>query len=282
VRSLAQSPGEIAEQAFYQGLYGSHPYASRPGGDEASLLAIERDDVVAFFKRYYVGSNATVAIIGALGRDQAEALAVTLIGGLPAGEPAPALPVVPPLTEAKLIRIAHPSTQSHVYMGQIGIQRGAPDYDSLYLGNHILGGNGLVSLLSNEVREKRGLSYSVYSFFAPMREPGPFAMVLQTRADQADEAVQVVRSTLKDFVADGPDPEQLEAARRNITGGFALRIDSNQKILQYLAVIGFYRLPLDHLQTLIPRFEAVSLEQVKSALHRHLDPDRLVTVIVGG
>jgi zinc protease len=179
-------------------------------------------------------------------------------------------------------RIAHPSSQTHILLGQPGIRRDDADYYALYVGNHVLGGGGLVSQLSNEVREKRGLSYSVYSYFLPMGERGPFQLGLQTRNDQVDEALQVLRDTLATYVAEGPSAEELEAAKNNITGGQALRIDSNRKILEYLAVIGFYELPLDYLETFNAKVEAVTLEQVREVFRRRIQPERMLTVLVGG
>ncbi len=282
VRERAQSPAAIAGQAFYQALYGNHPYASPPEGTEDSLKAIAQEEVQAFHRRYYVAANAVVAIVGAVDRATAEQLATTLVGGLPAGAAAPPLPTVAALTEARVIRIPHPSSQSHVYLGQIGVSRDDPDYYSLYLGNHVLGGNGLVSKLAAVVREKRGLSYSVYSAFQPMRQAGPFWVNLQTRADQTGAAVKLVDTILQDFAEQGPTAEELQAARQNITGGFALRLDSNSKLVQYLAAIGFYHLPLDYLQTFPARIDALSLEQVRDAVRRRIHPDRMITVIVGG
>ncbi|MCP5420247.1 MAG: insulinase family protein [Gammaproteobacteria bacterium] len=282
VQQGEQSPATIAERAFYKALYGDHPYASPPEGTEASLRSLTREDIQAFHARYYVAANAVLAIVGDLDRSQAESLANKLVGELPKGEPAPALPEVKPLTQARVARIPYPSSQAHVLIGQVGIRRGDPDYFSLYLGNHVLGGNGLVSRLADEVREKRGLSYSTYSYFALMRQAGPFVIGLQTRVDQVDQAVQVATDTLRDLVANGPKPESLEEARQNITGGFALRLDSNGKIVQYLAMIGFYDLPLDYLQTFPGQIEAVTQAQVDDALKRRIDPDKLLTVIVGG
>jgi zinc protease len=282
VRQGGQSPATLAERAFHKALYGAHPYASPPEGTEAGLQAITRAEIGAFHARYYAAANAVLAIVGDLDRTRAEALADRLVGKLPTGGPAPALPAVKPLTQAGIVRIQHPSSQAHVLLGQVGIPRGDPDYFSLYLGNHVLGGNGLVSRLAEEVREKRGLSYSTYSYFVPMRRAGPFVMGLQTRIDQVEQAVQVMQDTLRDFVSNGPTPENLDAARQNITGGFALRLDSNGKIVQYLAMIGFYNLPLDYLENFPGKIEAVSQEQVNAALRRRIDPDQLLTVIVGG
>ena len=277
-----QQPGEVAEKAFYAGLYGEHPYAAPPDGTAESLKALEREHLRAFHDRYYVARNAVVAIVGALDRAAAERLAVTVTRALSAGEPASALPAVSDLPVAQDQRIGHPSSQTHILIGQPGMRRDDPDYFALYVGNHVLGGGGLVSRLSNEVREKRGLSYSVYSYFLPMAERGPFQMGLQTRNDQADEAVRVLRETLAAYVAEGPTAAELEAAKNNITGGQALRIDSNRKILEYLAVIGFYDLPLDYLETFNAKVEAVTLAQVREVFQRRIRPERMLTVRVGG
>jgi zinc protease len=162
------------------------------------------------------------------------------------------------------------------------MDRKDPDFFPLYVGNHILGGSGLVSQLYEEVREKRGLSYSVYSAFIPMQKKGPFILGLQTRNDQLEEALGVLRETLQRFHDQGPTDKELVAAKKNITGGFALRIDSNSKIIEYLAVIGFYGLPLDYLETFNDKVMAVTREQIRDAFQRRVHPDVMATVIVGG
>ncbi len=276
-----QSPGEVGKKRLYQLVFGDHPYAADPAGNRASVESITRDDIVATHRRLYVARNALVAIVGAVDRSQAEAIAEQLTSALPVGEPAPPLPDVKPLSQAVVERIPFPSTQSHLYLGQTGMRRGDADYFPLYVGNHILGGSGLVSLLSEEVREKRGLSYSVYSYFLPMRKPGIFQLGLQTKNEQADEALAVLTDTLKRFIDEGPTDEELKAAKQNITGGFPLRIASNSKIVEYLAVIGFYDLPLDYLDRFSERVESVTREQIRDAFRRRVAPDRLVTVQVG-
>jgi zinc protease len=276
-----QSPGSVGKKRLYQLVFGEHPYAGDPAGSRESVLSISRDDLIATHRRLYVAKNAVVAIVGAIDREHAEAIAEQLTMDLQAGEPAPPLPQVAKLDSALVERIAFPSTQSHLYLGQPGMRRGDPDYFPLYVGNHILGGSGLVSLLSEEVREKRGLSYSVYSYFLPMRQLGIFQLALQTKNEQAGKALQVMQQTLQRFVNKGPSEEELMAAKQNITGGFPLRIASNSKIIEYLAVIGFYDLPLDYLDRFNERVEAVTREQIRDAFKRRVDPMRLITVQVG-
>ncbi|CDH45729.1 M16 family metallopeptidase [Candidatus Contendibacter odensensis] len=282
LQERAQSPGAIAQDAFYQALYGNHPYGSPPDGTIASLNAVTRAEVQGFHRRYYTAANAVIAIVGDLDRPAAEQLANALVGGLPKGEPALPIPLASPLTASRTLRIPHPSSQSHILIGQIGVSRADPDYDALYLGNHVLGGNGLVSQLSQEIREKRGLAYGAYSAFTPMRQAGPFLMNMQTRNDQTDTALQVAQTTLRQFTANGPDAAILEEARQNITGGFALDLAGNSKLANYLGVIAFYGLPLDYLQTHIGVINSIGLDQVKAAWQRHVQPDKLLTVIVGG
>jgi zinc protease len=161
------------------------------------------------------------------------------------------------------------------------LSRNDPDYFALTVGNYVLGGGGFVSRLMHEVREKRGLSYSVYSYFNPLAQPGPFMAGFQTKREQAQDALNVTRDTMAAFLRDGPTKEELQAAKDNLIGGFALRIDSNRKILDNLAAIGFYNLPLDYLDTWTANVAKVSIADVKAAFNRKVALDKMSTVIVG-
>jgi zinc protease len=275
-------PDILAARTFAQLLFRNHPYALRQTGEVNTVAAITREAVLGFYRSHYLHDRAVVAIMGDVTRQRAGEIAEQLTRELPsASTPLSPIPPVPPL-EAAIERVVdHPSAQSHVLIGQPGIARSDPDYFPLLVGNHILGGGGMTARLYEQVREKRGLSYSVYSFFVPYQQAGPFQIGLQTRRDQAQEAVKVVRQVLADFVAKGPTAAELEAAKQNLVGGFALRVDSNQKIINYLAVIGFYRLPLDYLDAFTGRIEAVTLDQIRDAFARHIDPNKLATAVVG-
>jgi zinc protease len=282
LKQQAQLPGTVGSKAFYQALYPKHPYGAHPAGNEAGLLAITRQDLVDRHKRYYVGVNTVLALIGDLSRREARKLSEQLLSQLVRGKrPAP-IPPVPMPEKSQERLIPFPSTQSHILTGMPGMKRQDPDYFPLYIGNYILGGGGLVSRLSTVIREKHGLSYSVYSYFHPMQEYGPFTMGLQTKNETRDQALTLLRKTLRDYIDRGPSEEELIAAKRHLTGGFPLRIDSNAKIVGYLAVIGFYDLPLTYLNDFISRVQAVSVDQIRDAFHRRVLPDKLVTVIVGG
>ncbi|MDZ7751628.1 MAG: pitrilysin family protein [Gammaproteobacteria bacterium] len=275
-----QSPGELANRAFYEALYPDHPYGAHPGGTEASLERITQDTLKAFHDRYYVAANAVVAVVGDIGRADAETLVDELLADLPRGERAPP-PEGPGTTAGAALLVPYPAEQVHLLMGQRGMRRGDPDYFPLYLGNHILGGSGLVSRLSKAVREERGLSYSVSSRFIPMRGEGPFKLSLQTKSANAGEAVAVVGQVLEEFVAEGPAADELRAAKDNIINGFPLRVDSNAKIGSYLVMMGFYDLPLDYLNTFTARVEDVTAAQVRDAFARRVDPRAFVKVLAG-
>ncbi len=277
-----QRPNSIASKAYYKQVFGDHPYAIDGSGTEESLTAMKRQDVIDYHGRYYVANNAVIAIVGAVSRADAAKLAEKVTSRLAAGEAAATLPKVKPLTAATTKRIKHKSQQTHILVGQPGMHRGDPDYITLYVGNHVLGGSGLVSRLSEQVREQRGLAYSAYSYFSPMREDGPFTMGLQTKNSQADEALALLNKIIKEYVENGPTEQELKRSKQNITGGFALRVDSNKKIVEYIAMIGFYGLSLDYLDTFNDRVEAVTVEKIKDAFKRRIHPDKLVTIMVGG
>ncbi len=282
LKEAATKPESIAERAFYSLLYGSHPYALRTSGEVDSIESLKRDNLVNFYRAYYTANDAVVAIIGDVNRETAQEIAEKLTAKLP--EEAASLPALPQVTlplQAQNREIPHPATQSHILLGYPGMKRDDPDYFALLVGNYILGGGGFSSRFVEQVRQKRGLAYSVYSYFEPLQQKGPFQVGLQTKKEQADEALKVVRETLRNFIAKGPTERELTAAKQNLVGGFPLRIDSNRKILEYLSIIGFYRLPLTYLDDFVPRVEKVTVAQIKSAFQRRIDPDNMVTVIVG-
>lgn len=281
IQSKKQSPQAIASEAFYAALYGDHPYANPNQGTEESINALTIADLKNFHKKHYAAKNAVIALVGDLTRQQAEAIANELSDSIPVGEKLSPIPEVTALDSAKTEFIEHPSGQMHLLVGQPGVKRGDPDYFTLYVGNHVLGGGGMVSRLFKDIREKRGLTYSVYSYFNPMRQAGPFIAGLPTRADQADEALKYLYENIQRYIDEGPTEAELIASKKNITGGFPLRIDSNSKILGYISVIGFYDLPLDYLTTFNEKIEAVTVEQIKDAFKRRLHPDKFVTIKVG-
>ncbi len=278
-------PATLAARAFNTAVYGQHPYGFEM--TQETLDRISVGDMKAAYNTLIQPCRAKVTIVGAVNRAQADELVTQLFSRLPATTPAacPALPVVPevaPLDKPSEQHIAFDSAQAHVLIGQPGYKRDDPDYFALTVGNYILGGGGFVSRLTNEVREKRGLTYSIYSYFAPALHAGAFTLGLQTRPDQAVQAVQVSRDVVADFVAKGPTDAELKAAKDNLIGGFALRIDSNRKLLDNVANIAWNKLALDYLDTWTQQVEKVTAADVKAAFARKLQPPKMVTVVLGG
>ena len=274
-------PERIAEKAFGKAVFGIHPYGLPSSGEVSTVENIQRADTEAFYRSHYLAKTAVVAIMGDVTRAEAEAIAQNLTAQLPQGVEAAQVAPVTMQIKANEQRIIHPATQSHILMGAPGLARKDPDYFALYVGNHILGGGGFVSRLMHEIREKRGLAYSVYSYFIPMKLPGAYQIGLQTKKNQADEALQLVRATLREFIDKGVTKKELQASKQNIIGGFPLRIDSNKKIVDYLSVIGFYELPLTYLDDFVGNVDKVTIAQIRAAFERRVNPDAMATVIVG-
>ena len=278
IKESLTKPEVIAAKAFSRLLYGEHPYGQEPSVE--SITAVTRNDLLAFHTTHYVANHAVIALIGDVTRADADRIAQQLTLRLPQGAALPDLPAVPAAKGAEE-RIPHPASQAHILIGMPAMARHDPDYFALTVGNYVLGGGGFVSRLMQQVREQRGLSYGVSSYFSPMAQAGPFQIGLQTKKEQADQALKVVRDTLAAYLRDGPSPAELKAAKDNLTGGFALRIDSNRKILENIAAIGFYNLPLDYLDTWTAKVAAVSAAEINAAFKRKLQLDKLSTVVVG-
>jgi zinc protease len=273
-------PATLAERRLFAAMYGDHPYGRVPS--EASIRTIVRERVPDFYRRHYSAGNAVITLVGDLSEADARGLAEQLSARLPReASPPPPPEVKGALAESGVLHSAHPSEQSHILLGAPALARQDPDYFALYLGNYVLGGGGFVSRLYRAVREERGLVYSVYSYFQPLAVRGPFLLGLQTERRQTDEALSTVREVLQRFVAQGPTERELQAAKRGIAGGFALRTDSNLKILNEVTQIGFYGLPLDWLERFVPSVQKLSVTEVRKAFAKHVDPAMLTTVIVG-
>jgi len=281
IREANTRPATVAARAYQRAVYSGHPY----GADvtEASLAAISVDDMRRFYRAHVMPCRAKVSVVGDVDRTQADSLVARLLARLPQGQcsPLPVVPEVPPLAGPITEVIPFQSAQAHILFGQPGYKRSDPDYFPLLVGNYILGGGGLVSRLSTEVREKRGLSYSTYSYFSPGLHAGAFTVGLQTRPDQAADAVQVAKDVVARFVAQGPTAQELKAAKDYLIGGFPLRIDSNRKLLDNVAAIAWHDLPLNYLDTWTAQVAKVSAQDVRAAMERKLQPDRMVTVTVG-
>ena len=280
IKESETKPGRIGARAFWRAMYGTHPYARMATAE--SVAAIQREDLVAFHRKHYAASSAVITIVGDVNKETANWLVDELTSRLPAGKDI-SKPVMPPVRklERQEQRIAHHASQAHIFIGMPAVKSGDPDFFALTVGNYILGGGGFVSRLMHEVREKRGLSYSIYSSFQPRLQQGPFMIVLQTEKKQTDKALEIVRKVVRDFLRDGPTVEEVQSAQDNLTGSFAMQIDSNRKIMGQIARVGYMRLPLDYLDTWVSNVEKVTVSDVRRAFQKKIDLDRMATVVVG-
>ncbi|AZG12656.1 M16 family metallopeptidase [Cupriavidus pauculus] len=280
IREGDTRPGVIADKTLSKAMYPNHPYGV--SATPESVGSITREDLLKFWRDNYTAKRAVVTLIGAIDRKQAEQIAEDMTRGLPEGAAPPKLPDVQMSIPASEKRIPHPAQQASVAIGAPSIARGDADYFALLVGNYVLGGGGFSSRLTDQVREKRGLTYGVDSYFAPSKQPGPFSVTLQTKKENTNEALGLVRQILAKYVADGPTDAELKAAKDNLVNGFPLRIDSNRKLLTNVANIGWYGLPLGYLDTWTAQINKVTRDQVRAAFQRHVHPDALATVIVAG
>lgn len=277
----SQMPDRVADQEFHKLLYGKHPYATPVNGTVEGIDLITREDLQSFHQTYYTTKNATITIVGGIHRDKAKELSNKLLVSLPQDEVLEKTPIVQKLVEAHEARMKFPSKQAHVMIGQPGRIAGDPDQYPLLVGNYILGGGGLVTRLFKEVRDDRGLAYNVYSHFGRLEQPAPFVMALQTKHEQADEALTVLKKTFNQFLQEGPTEEEIVAAKNHLAGSFPLDISSNIKIASMISDIGFYHLPLDHLDKHVTNIQSVTKDMVKDTFQRRLNIDKMALVVIG-
>ncbi|RUR18013.1 insulinase family protein [Legionella sp. km535] len=281
IEQVDESPDDVASINFFKTLYQEHPYAHPVNGTIPTLSGITQKQVVEFYKNYYVANNAVLVMVGALDKKQAHQLADLLTKELPKGKSAAAIPKANQLNNAEQINIPFPSSQTVVRLGQIGIDHHNPNYFPLIVGNYILGGGALVSRLGVEVREKRGLTYGVDSQFVPMPGEGPFIISLSTKNDQATNALDITHHTLNRFISNGPSKEELDSAKKYLTGSFPLSLSSNRNIAGLLLRMAFYHLPENYLDTYVQRINAVTHDEIRQAFKEQVNPDKLLLVTVG-
>lgn len=275
-----QNPGKLASLALFEQLYGSHPYAHSSEGDAGSVPAISSAALRAFHQRAYTAGNAVIALVGDLDRSEAEAIAEQVSRALPPG-PALARTGQPAVPAPGHKHIEFPSSQTTLFLAQLGVDRQDPDYPALYLGNQILGGGGFGTRLMEEVREKRGLTYGVYSAFSPMQARGPFMINLQTRAELSEGTLKLVQDILQQYLQEGPTQKELDDAKREIAGSFPMSTASNADIVGQLGAIGFYDLPLTQLEDFMAQVQAQTVDSVRVAMQKHLSPQAMLIVSAG-
>lgn len=277
-------PEAVLDRRFKKLIYGNYPLGN--SASVQTIANISATDLQQFHQQFYRGDRMIVSIVGDVSKTEAAELVQRLLQKVPqSGSPIAQLPEfvrspVEPLSQRE-ISIPFDSQQAHIVMGMTAVTRSNPDYFPLLVGNYILGGGGFVSRLMSEVREQRGLAYSVSSYFAPGKDAGIFQAGLQTKNDQATLALDVLSSTIAQFIANGPKQSELDAAKANLINGYPLRIDNNRKLLDNVSSIAWNNLPIDTMDVWTKQVEVVSLEQVKAAFQKYLAMDRMKIAVLG-
>jgi zinc protease len=281
LEAVKQSPGALISRAFSAQVFANHPYAHASAGTQKSIKNMRLQDIKHHYQTYYTAKNLIIVLVGDITQAKAKQIARQISHGLNSGRKPPTNPKVTQLKTSFEEHLEFPSKQTHIMIGQTGIQRTHPDYYALYLGNHILGGSGLNALLSKNIREENALAYSVQSYFIKMKSNGFFAIKLQTKGTQTDKAKTLALKTLTDFLQKPIDETILQEGKDNIIGGFSLQTASNSGILTYLAIIGFYDLPLDYLNNFTSHIKNISALEIKKSFNKLINMDKLIILTLG-
>jgi len=280
-RNDEQDPETIASRAWMKLAFGDQLYARKSSGTPQSIAAITPDDLRAMHKLLFSRRSLKVAVVGDI---DAATLAVALdeiFGGLPDTEPPKAVSSVTVAKGPVVQVIDRDIPQSIMIFGTEGILRNDPDFIPAFVMSQVLGGSGYASRLMTEVREKRGLTYGVGFGLSPMEHAGLYVGSLGTRNEKAGEALAVVKETLKKLAEDGPTQAELDDVKTFLTGSYALRFDTNDKIAGQLLGILEEDLGIDYINKRNAMVEAITLDQVKAQAKRLLDSERLIVTVVG-
>jgi zinc protease len=279
--SKEDDPSTVAAEAFNKALFGDHPYARPAEGTLESLENIGREDIINFHNKLYRPNNVIMAVVGDINKRSLKKLLKKHFGNwekktVPLPEPIKAQQV----KGRKVEFINKKISQANVQLGHIGIKRENPDFYAAYVMNYILGGGGFVSRLMTEIRDNRGLVYSVYSYFNPMKDPGPFKIGLQTKSKSAREAIEESLAQMENMKKNGVTEEELRGAKDYLIGSFPLRFTTNAKIASYLSYME-YNLGLDYLDKFPKIIDALTLNDINRAAKKYLHPENYLLIVVG-
>ena len=280
IRSEATDPNAIASRTFDTMAFGDHPYGTIRTGTAESVSALTRDDIVAAHRAVLARDRIYVGAAGDITAEELGALLDKLLGDLPAtGAPLPE--AVLPVTEAGVTVVPFETPQSVVFFGHGGIARDDPEFFAAFLANEILGGSGRQSRLTDEVREKRGLTYGIGSYVANYDYSDMILGQFATANDRVAEAIEVVKSEWQRIVDEGVTDEELESIKTYQTGAYPLRFDGNGTIARIMVGMQTVGLTPDYIETRNARIEAVTRDDIASVVGRLYRPDELRFVVVG-
>ena len=280
IQSAEDQPGWIAEREFQKALFLEGPYRHPAEGTKESLPKITRDSILRFFQTYYHPNHAILTVVGDMTYDEIKARLLSQLEKWPKGE-------IPKkdfnslfAKSIKKIKIDRKITQANIILGHSGVSRGNRDFYALTVMNYILGGGGFASRLMEEIRNKRGLAYSVGSFFDPGKYPGSFQIVLQTRNASAQEAISIALQQMNRIREEKVSEKELEGAKKYLIGSFPMRFDTQGKLANFLTQVEYYGLGLDYPEKYRSLIESVTREEVLRVAKTYLHPEDYILVIV--
>jgi zinc protease len=281
IRLNAQDPDKRAALEWFKLAFGSHPYGNPSGGTLDSIAAITPDDLHAYVKRTFARDNLKIAVVGDIDATQLAGIVDELFGGLPATSDRKAIPDVVwhEGTQQKIVDMPNP--QSVAQFGFAGLLRKDPDFIPGYILNYIVGGGGFASKLMQEVREKRGLAYSVYTYLYPLNHAGIFAGGVATENKEVGHSLDVIKAELDRIAQEGVSDKELEAAKDYLIGSFALRFDTSAKIADQLLAIQLEDLGIDYIDKRNAEIAAVTTDDIKRVARRLIETKNLIVTVVG-
>ena len=282
IRQQKDEPEVIAQEAFSKAIFGRHPYGTVNDDVAAFLPNVTQQDIVALYKNRYGPNNCVVAVVGDITEAEAVALMNEYFAGWKAASGRSEERSRPPnIKQTAVTKLDKNITQANIAVGQVGIRREDPDYYAVSVMNYILGGGGFSSRLMDNIRDDRGLAYDVHSQFIAQKEPGAFRVWTQTKSESANEAIDEIFKELKRIRKEPVSDRELADAKAYLTGSFPLRMDTSDKIAGILTATEIYSLGLDYPERYPLLINATTKEDILRVARKHIDPDRMVIVVLG-
>lgn len=281
LKNDAENPHSIAGKAMRESLFGDHPYGRPSDGTAESVASITSDDLKGFVARRLARDNVAIGVVGAISPDALSTVLDATFGGLPGKAEPWTLPEVTPNTDGRTIVIDKNVPQSAILFADRGLKRDDPDFYAAYVMNHIFGGGGFTSRLYAEVREKRGLAYSVSTGLNPSDASATLVGGAGTANARVKETLDVLKAEWTRMAEAGVTDEELADAKTYLTGAYPLRFAASGRIARMLVGLQLDDLGMDYVKNRNSLIEAVTREDVARVAKKLLDPNRLVTVVVG-
>jgi zinc protease len=280
IQSEEDQPEEVAEKAFQKTLFLNSPYSHPVEGTKESLSRLTREAMIQFYRAYYYPNNSILTVVGDISADEVRAKFLPRLKRWQMAEIAkvPFISIVE--KEQKVVKIDRQITQANIILGHAGVSRENPDYYALTVMNYILGGGGFVSRLVEEIRNKRGLAYSVASFFDPGKYPGSFQIILQTKNSSAREAISIALQQMERIRKELVSEKELEGAKKYLIGSFPMRLDTQAKLVNFLTQVEYYGLGLDYPEKYPSLIESVTREEVLRVAKKYLFQENYILVVV--